>query len=818
MAPLAPVFISFAAGIILGEWLPLPFTYLYILLVITFVIPLAAAFMRWKFNFLLISPVFVILGMLFIHPFGDGLDISSRIKREVMDGPGKGRIKTLYDVTGVVLEQPLFTGSYTRLVVRARSIRLGGRQQETGGGVRLTVSGVVQGINKGDMVRFLGSLKAPHNFGNPGEFDYVRWLRSRGVSAQGYVRSPRWLIRVAKGRLGPVAITARARTRINAFISSSGAANPAILKALITGEKRGLSREVRSAYARTGTAHVLAISGLHVGILAYFSYTIIMSLLKLSPFLALRINIKKTALLTSLLPVLGYGLLAGFSRPTERAVIMAVALILAVFMDRGKNYYNTLALAGLIILVLSPGSIFEASFQLSFLAVFFILFLTPIIYAPFKAREEAVAKNKEVYLSGSKIMPRLRAVPVYFRRRVPILMAVTIAASIGTWPVLAYHFNAVSTVGLGANLFVLPITTFIVPTLFLSALLMPLSAILASWGFHIAGVAAGIQLAIVKGFSGLGFASIPLGRPSPVAVFLMYVFIFTIFSIKRASYYKYITIISALVLTVFMVYPHVGSARNPRLKVTFISVGQGDAALIEFPHGKVMLLDGGGFKGKGFGTGRNIIAPLLRYKKIKRIDYMVLSHAQQDHMGGFRYLADNFPVGAFWWNGVGELGLLNGALADNGIAISVLGGDKKTLDIDGVEVLIPHLVSYPGAGSNDSSLVVRLRYGARSFLFPGDMEARGEGYLVKMKHDISADVLKAPHHGSKTSSTMGFLKAVRPELTVISVGRGNYLGFPERESLENYARAGIKVLRTDRDGAVEVSTDGSDLTVKTFGK
>ncbi|MFQ5428376.1 MAG: DNA internalization-related competence protein ComEC/Rec2 [Thermodesulfobacteriota bacterium] len=798
----------------------MPLSYLYIALIIAFLIPAVAVIRRWRFYFLLITPLFFMTGMLYIQPADTGLDITGLIDSGQVEGPGRGREKTLYDVTGVVTEQPVYRGRYTRLVVKARSMRVKDRQEATGGGVRLTVSGVVVGINKGDTVRFLGTLRRPSNFGNPGEFDYVRWLRSRGIVAQGYVRSPKWLIRVGKGRTGPANMAARARTHINAFIGSSGAANPAILKALITGEKQGLSPEVRSAYARTGTAHVLAISGLHVGILAYFSYFILMRLMKLSPYLALRINIKKTALLMSLIPIMGYGLLAGFSRPTERAVIMATALILAVFMDRGKNYYNTLALAGLFILALAPGSIFEASFQLSFLAVFFILFLTPILYAPFKAHFDKKAKDREVYLGESTLLRFGRVTLSYMSRRVTGLMAVTVAASLGTWPVLAYHFNALSTVGLGANLLVLPLTTFIVPTLFCSSLLLPLSSTLAGWGFHIAGMAAEVQLVIVQGFSGLGFASMSLSRPSPLEVFFMYVLIFTIFSIKRASYYRYLVFFALLGLTALMAYPYVVSSSNQRLKVTFMSVGQGDAALIEFPKGKVMLIDGGGFKGggSGFGTGRNIISPLLRHKKIKSIDYMVLSHAQQDHMGGFSFLAANFPVGAFWWNGLGELGALNDTLVDNHIAISVLGANRKVFDIDGVEVLILPVASYEGAGINDRSLVVRLRYGQQSILFPGDIEARGEGVFALMKDDISAHVLKAPHHGSRTSSSMGFLRAVGPEIVVISVGRGNYLGFPDAESLENYKKAGIRVMRTDRDGAVEISTDGNDLLVKTFGR
>ncbi len=819
MAPLAPLFASFAAGILLGRYFPQPYSHITIALIIAFLIPLAAYFMRWRYHFLLITPLFLLLGLLFIQPSGTGFDLTERIYEGSLNGPGEGRIKRLYDVTGVVSEQPFFTGRYTDIVVSAESIRVDGRQLQTGGGVRLRVKGEMRGINKGDTVRFLGSLRALHNFGNPGEFDYVRWLRTRGIAAKGYVRSPRGVILLRKGRFGPLNLAAKARSAINGFIGASGASNPAILKALITGEKEGLSPEVRAAYARTGTAHVLAISGLHVGILAYFSYSIIMFLLRLSPYLLLRINIKKTALLASLLPVFSYGLIAGFSRPTERAVIMAAALMIAVILDRGKSYYNTLALAGLVILLITPTSLFEASFQLSFLAVFFILFLTPKFFAPFKTYREARAANKEVYISENPFLLRIRKILSNVGWRAVELLLVTIAASIGTWPVLAYYFNSVSTVGLGANLLVLPLTTLIVPTLFCSSLLIPISATLAGWGFHAAGMVAALQLLVVKAFAGLGFASISLSRPTAIEVLFIYLLIFTLFSIKKANFYRFGALISAIVLVVLMLYPYLGEAENSRLRVTFISVGLGDAALVEFPRGKVMLIDSGGFRGDGFDTGRDIIAPLLRYKNIKRIDYMVLSHAQNDHMGGFKALVHDFPTGVFWWNGRGRLGALKAILDKEGVAVKKLGVAKKTFDIDGVKVLVLPVVSYSGVGINDSSLVVRLTYGGRSFLFPGDIEARGEEFLSKaMKDGISADVLKAPHHGSSTSSTMGFLRAVGAKFTVISLGRDNYLGFPHEQSLGHYAKVGARVLRTDRDGAVEVSTDGQSIAVTTYGR
>jgi len=853
LAPLAPVFTAFALGILTGDWAPLPRRTLYIFILISFIPPSIAFFRGRRFSFFIIIPIFFFIGALFIRPYGPGLLPPSHITRSIDDSIGAGkRVRPLYDVTGLVISEPVFTGRYTRLVVSARSLFKDGQRQDASGGIRLTVRGRTRGIERGDVVRFLGHLKLPHNFGNPGEFNYVRWLRARGVSALGSVRSPRWIIRLRHARPGILTTSARARRGINTFIDASGAANQEILKALVTGDKRGLSNETRLAFSRAGVAHVLVISGLHVGIVAFFTYSIIIFFLKLCPFLTLRTNVKKTALLLSLIPVLGYGFMAGFSRPTERAVIMAIALIIAVTMDRGKSLYNTLAMAALIILVLAPTALFEASFQLSFLAVFFILYLSPLLFSLFIRDAEddlkPVATTAESWIwsrvrwtknifafidkddvygkktasshAESGFLARGRFILSIIKIRALGLFVVTVAASLGTWPVVAYYFNHVSTVGIFSNLIILPITTVLVEAVFLSAVLIPISATLAGWGFHLAGAIAGVQLFVVRAFAGISISSIHISMPSPLEIFLIYIFIFCLFSINKGRFFRYITAISAVVLIAVIAYPHVAGSGSPGLKVTFVSVGQGDAALVEFPRGAVMLIDGGGFRGGGgkggFDTGKSIIAPLLRYKKIRRVDYMVLSHAQQDHMGGLRYVAANFPLGAFWWNGLGYLGRLGEALLDKGAPMSRLGREKKTFFIEGVKVEVMPLAPDAAVGINDKSLVLRVSYGSRSFLFTGDVEALGEGYLSAMRN-MRADVLKAPHHGSDTSSTAAFLRAVRPRIVVISVGRGNRFGFPAAQSLERYARAGALVFRTDRDGAVEFTTDGRDLEVKTYG-
>ncbi len=828
LAPLAPVTLAFGAGIVAGGFSALPEEIACLLLVPAFALPLLAFFLRRHFSLFMVLPVFFSLGILFIGPYvSPGVPrghIAAFIKE---DGGGEARVvragSSLYDVVGRVVSEPRYRAGRTRLVVMAEMVRAGSSWQRVTGGVRLSVRGRLAGIDAGDRVRFLGHIRLPHNFGNPGEFDYVRWLRVRGIEALGYVRSPAWIEALRAGGRGAgnwvLEMGGAVRARINMLIDASGAPNAAILKALVTGDRGGITRQMRSAFSRAGLAHVLAISGLHVGIVAFFTYFVLSGLLRRSAFLVLRLDIRKAALLVSLPPVLAYGLMAGFSRPTERAVIMAAALVLGLVMNRGKTYYNYLALAGLVILAIAPASLYEASFQLSFMAVFFILYLSPRIRALLKGLAKKAEEDPLSVLDASQgVSSRPRVVLLRLGRRILVLASITLAASLGTWPLVAYHFGTVSTMGVFSNMLALPITTLCVAGLFVSAMVIPISASLATWGFYLMGWLAGGLLLVVRAFSALPLSAIHLSRPTPLEVVFVYVFIMALTSIRRARVFRVLLPLSAAMVLALAAYPGVEAALNPRLRVTFISVGQGDASLVELPDGRIMLIDGGGFGGgKGFDTGRGIIAPLLRYKKIRRVDYMVLSHAQYDHMGGLSYIAANFPVGQFWWNGRGSLGALGRVLERKGVPVLVLGDKGEVFRMGGVEVEVLPRPGGRAPGFNDNSLVLKLGYGSKSFIFTGDIEAPAEAVLVS-NGGMRASVLKAPHHGSATGSTMNFLRAIAPEITVVSVGRGNGFGFPSAESLARYRAVGSRVFRTDLDGAVEVSTNGQDLVVRTYGR
>lgn len=806
MRPLVPVLLAFAAGIITSGRLDLSNETYYLFIAVSFLVILLAHLRGFKFTYLLIAPPFFFLGAVFILPYVKPAlppdHISNYIKRTELLEAAPVRLPkaaSYMDIEGEVINTSYAAGERTRLSVEAKGIYNDGLMHETNGTVLLALEGAGRGLKAGDRVRFFTRLKEPFNYGNPGEYDY-RWrLNSKGIYATGYINNERLIIKLSDGKRGFLSHVEDFRTGVRSFLDATGSMHRESLKALLIGEKSGIDRDVQEAFVKTGTAHILAISGLHVGIVAFFSYGIFLFILKRSERLILAINIKKAALILSLFPVAGYGFLSGFPVSAQRAVAMAFAYVFTAVINRGKNLYNILALAALIILVIEPYALWEISFQLTFAAVFSIVYLLPRLngFLPEKPADE--------FGGGDWFGSTLSR----FRRWIIPAGLTTVAAALGTGPILAYHFHRVSITGVAANLIVVPLTGAVVPLLIISAALLPFWAWGAGAGFFFSDILFDVIVRVIKFFAGLPYSSVWVSTPTILEVILFYALIVSVSNIKKGRLYRFITPVVVLLMLLDWGYWNYHGRWNRSLKVTFISVGQGDCALVEFPGGATMLIDGGGLYGTEFDTGERIIAPLLWHKKIGRIDYMVLSHAQRDHMAGLKFVAGNFKVGEFWWNGDGRLGELKRLISNGAAPVRVVSAASGGRVINGVAVEVLNPVNPPEADPNNRSLVLRLTYGERAFLFTGDIGAEAERLLSK--RPIRAAVLKSPHHGSRYSSTVSFLEAVRPSVVVISVGRLNPFGFPHVETLSAYRRSGARVFRTDVDGAVEVETDGRGL-------
>jgi len=798
MGPLLPPFLAFASGIFLGDRLGVGFVASLAGLAASVAVVTAIYSARAAFSALGVVPLFFFLGSLFVIPYSSPEAAPGHLVDIVRKDPLLQRAGILVEGTVEAAES---TGRRTRVWLEADGVVDGAGRRGASGLVLLSVNGHAD-LLPGDKVRVLATLSEPYTFGNPGEFDYRLWLKRRGVLVTGYVKSEKLIERLAQGS-GPSAIVQRARGAVASLIDRSGAAWPEPLKALVISGQGGIDRELREAFASTGTAHILSISGLHVGMVAAFSYWAVLFLLRRSERALLAFDAKRAALVIAAFPTVAYALLAGLPVATQRSVVMALAFIASFAMGRGKDHLNTLSLAGLVILAVSPGALWDVSFQLSFAAMASIIILVPVFKRPFgeKAGDE---DRKEGVKAAVRRFAKDRVLPLVF---------VTLAAGVGTSPILAYHFHRVSLAGLAGNLVAVPLAGLIVPFLLASSAMLAFSETLAWALLFPADLAFSAVAYSVRLMASIPYASLWVSPPSLHELALYYSAIFMAVNMGRNAACRY----GAPALGLLLVWLHLyGGLKGPagELRVTFLSVGQGDAAFAELPGGKTMLVDGGGTSNPDFDVGERVIAPFLRSKGVERIDYMVLSHAQRDHMGGLLFLARNMEVGEFWWNGQSALGPLGAALDAKGVLKRVVNSSVGKIKADGASVEFFNPPGGLGIDVNDNSVVMRLSFGERSLLFSGDIGENAEKALAS--REIGADVLKAPHHGSRYSSSGAFLSAVRPSAVVVSAGRFNSFGFPHAEALERYREAGAEVLRTDTMGAVTVETDGRALRKKAY--
>jgi len=684
--------------------------------------------------------------------------------------------------------------------------------------IAVTVYRHLPALRPGDRIRFPARLRLFRNFRNPGNYDYEGAMKRKGLTCAASVSDGGRIIITGSGDLPFLRgfVERLQRPVRGLFHSCLTARNAALFRALILGERQGITTELREPFNQTGLGHLLAVSGLHIGLVAGVVFFLFKWALSRSYRLTLCLDVRKLAALLTCLPVVGYALLAGFQVSSQRAMIMALAFLGSLILGREREVWSTLSLAGLIILVFDPNALFSISFQLSFMAVVGILWLTPVILTWLRRMERS---SYETSASRNRLLDYLIG-----------LTAVSAAAVFFLLPLTCHYFHRISLVSLPANLTTVPILgMWIIPFGLLSALIVPFSTGIAGFFLHIGAWGLNIMMSIIEFWANLPGSSIWTVTPNSFEILLFYSIIFFTFFFKRFRWAKTALVVVGILILGDIAY-WVHTVRfNKNLEVVFLDVGRGNAALVSFPGGKKMLIDGGGFASSSFDVGRMVVAPYLWHSKILRIDYLVLSHPQADHMNGLRFIARFFHPKEFWHNGdKAEMQTYRELMdiVEKGKICQMLPMDLKgDIQINGARVRVLH----PGPGMealripddnkrlNNNSLVLKITYGRTSFLFPGDLEKAGEDVLMANAGQmIQSDVLLCPHHGSKTSSSKRFLTMVKPSLCIISSGERIAHRFPHQTVLDRLRKVDCDVIQTARAGAVTVSASQDRVDLRTF--
>ncbi len=766
---------------------------------------------------------------------------SSAARAAVAPPLGRDSIRNFADGAALTLEGQIdrdpqrFPDREYVFVRVARAGREAAAMRPAAGVVRLTVVGSGTPVRVGNLVRVAGALRLARNFGDPGEFDYAGYLARQGIAATMLLNldEPAGRARldvIGYRRRRPASSIAAIRSRLGGFIDAHLTGVPrAEMRALIIGDRGGIDAALRRRFALTGLAHVLVISGLHLGFVAAAAFFAMRLAMLLAPGLTARGYANKAAAVAGALAAAAYAAVAMPHVSTARALIMVLAYALAIVADRARALLASLALAAIAICLAMPGSTADIGFQLSFVSVLAIV-LGMRRFTPWWRRRFFVRDA-------------VRPAPGRFPRAAGALagyVAVSFWALLGVAPLTAYHFNQFSAVGVIANSIVVPIMAIggVIAGLMACALGMAAPALgvpllkLAGWS-----LAAGTSLA--GWFARWPAAYFRTFTPSALEVGFTYglLLLWLTRPIERgpfrapvrepgASATRRRRICCLLLLSALAAdaawWAH-DRWFHRGMRVTFLSVGEGDAAVVRFANGRVMLIDAGGAWPGGFDFGERVVARYLWSRKIMRVDYLVVSHPDLDHFGGMAFIARNFAPRELWApNAIKPeptyTALLSEIAAER-VPVRFVDSSMPPLLVGGASVRC--LSPAPGEVArrdNNLSLVLRVGDGRRSVLFTGDIEAAGERAMLARAdaQQLSATVLKAPHHGSRTSSSPALVAAVHPRIVVLSLGRRNIFGFPAPEVVDRYRASGARVFRTDLDGALSVDFARDPPTVSSY--
>jgi competence protein ComEC len=706
----------------------------------------------------------------------------------------------------------------------------------------------------GDEIEAPMRIKLPERYRDPGAWQYADFLLAQGIGAHASVRVSNIALlneshaniatpvdRIAQWQCRIYAAQSWASGRVLSYVhSKANRGLPSILRlnpddagmlnAMLFGDRAGLNKTQRVGFERTGSFHLFVVSGMHVGLLAGLVFWLTRKL-KLHEWLATFIT---------LLFTFAYALLTGFGAPVQRALFMTAVFLLARLLSRDRKVLNALGAAALGVLVWSPAALFEASFQMTFLAIIAIGGIAvPLAERSFLPYARAAGHLSDKW-EDAGMPPRIAQFRVMLR-----LWSETTADIIGNWtrdlPSLLLRGNLwaleLALIGAVAEMvMVLPMaiyfhraTMFAVPTNMLSvplvALLAPIAVVtfcaslIGPWLAIPPGAVTALLLhgviAVIGRVSAVRAADLRV--PGPVwwiALLAVACWTFCCWAVCRSRGWAWTATVMLPLIALMVLWPEPAILAPGVMEVTAIDVGQGDSIFIVAPDGSTMLIDAGGPVGgvteaaeatSRFDIGEEVISPYLWSRRLRHLDVLVLSHAHSDHMGGMPAVMRNFRPRQLWVsidpNSDAYRALLTEA-RDLGVQVHhFYAGDQVAWGGTQMTVLAPETgYNNPNEAVNNDSLVMLMRYGKSSALLEGDAEGPSERAMLAHGRVSPVTLLKIGHHGSRTSTTPEFFGTAAPRDAVVSVGKGNTFGHPRYEVIQRIAEARTKLYRTDEFG------------------
>ena len=664
-------------------------------------------------------------------------------------------------------------------------------------------------LRYGKHITLTGVLQEPQGKRNPGGFDYKAHLARQNVV--GIIEAKGLLIGERDGFPPLQWIEAlRIHTeRVIDAIYSEHALHAQLIKGILLGKRSDLPTETLDIFRNSGTFHVLAVSGLHVGLVALFCYF---------GFSRFRLPQKVLYLLT-ILAVLIYACLIGFRPSVFRAALMTILFLFAVIIDRDTDLFNLLAFAALVLLLLNPQQLWDVGFQLSFVAVASIVFFVPKMEKPLRRLWERTDASPS---SSRTILTKFRNTTVKW---LVLSYLVTLAAQIGTGPLIAYYFFRTYPMGIIVGPFAVGLVSLIVAVGMVSIsvgfIWLPLAKLLALLNHALVSI-----FLVLIGMFGQTWGIVKLTPPT-FGILVLYIAVCLGITHWRFVYNRRkIACLIGLSVVAIWVWDTAFHERGRLLEVVTLDVGQGDASVVRFPDNRTMLIDGGirriyydekKQKKVDYDVGKRVIEPYLDFHGIQKLDMVVLTHSDLDHGGGLGHILENFKVSRIL--GISDVPLdsqthrrLRTIAKAHKIPYVFLYAGKIALTPTATLNLLHPIdaasTNLLDADKNDDSLVIKLTYGELDVLFTGDIGKNAEARLVASGQDLRSEILKVPHHGSRTSSSDAFLDAVQPRYAIFSLGRGNQYQFPHADVVARYQALGCIQLRTDEAAAITLRTDG----------